>query len=88
MEQPSKRYLEMTQGPLKRMICKMAAPGIASMMVTSIYNMADTYFVGNVGTSATGAVGIVFLYGGDYGHRLVFWSRIGKLYFAGTGRAR
>ena len=30
------------------------------MLVTNIYNMADTYFVSTVGTSATGAVGIVF----------------------------
>lgn len=30
------------------------------MLVTSIYNMADTFFVGRLGTSATGAVGVVF----------------------------
>jgi Na+-driven multidrug efflux pump len=30
------------------------------MLVTSMYNMVDTYFVGKIGTSATGAVGIVF----------------------------
>ena len=37
----------------------MAVPTIISMMVTSIYNMADTYFVSQINTSASGAVGIV-----------------------------
>ncbi len=30
------------------------------MLVTNVYNMADTYFVSTLGTSASGAVGIVF----------------------------
>lgn len=38
----------------------LAVPTIISMMVTSIYNMADTYFVSQINTSASGAVGIVF----------------------------
>ena len=42
------------------MICSLAGPTIVSMLVTSFYNMADTFFVGKIGTSATGAVGIVF----------------------------
>jgi putative MATE family efflux protein len=44
--------------PVHRLIPKMALPTIASMMVTSVYNLADTWFVSNLGTLATGAVGI------------------------------
>ncbi|WP_349823967.1 MATE family efflux transporter [Catenibacterium sp. RTP21428st1_B8_RTP21428_210409] len=42
------------------LILTLALPTTISMLVTNIYNMADTYFVSTVGTSATGAVGIVF----------------------------
>lgn len=38
----------------------MAVPTIISMLVTSLYNIADTYFVGQINTQATAAVGIVF----------------------------
>ena len=38
----------------------MAVPTIITMLVSAVYNMADTYFVGKIGTSATGAVGVVF----------------------------
>lgn len=30
------------------------------MLVTSIYNMADTFFVSQLGTSVSGATGVVF----------------------------
>lgn len=50
----------MTKTPVDRLICKLAVPTICSMLVTSVYNMADTYFVGQIGTSATGAVGVAF----------------------------
>ncbi|MEG2174046.1 MAG: MATE family efflux transporter [Oscillospiraceae bacterium] len=54
------RYLQMTQTPLPRLIGTMAVPTVISMMVTAIYNLADTYFVSQLGTSASGAVGIAF----------------------------
>lgn len=50
----------MTQTPIPRLITTLAVPTIISMMITSVYNMADTFFVGRIGTSATGAVGVVF----------------------------
>lgn len=50
----------MLEAPVPPLICNLAAPCIASMLVTSIYNMADTYFVSQINTSASGAVGIVF----------------------------
>lgn len=60
------KFIQMTQAPVKPLICKLAVPTIVSMMITSIYNMADTFFVGQLGgggdgaTSAAGAVGVVF----------------------------
>ena len=50
----------MTQTPIPKLICQLAVPTIISMLVTSFYNMADTFFVGKINTSATAAVGVVF----------------------------
>ena len=54
------QYEKMTQTPVSKLIISLAIPTTISMLVTSIYNMADTFFVSQLGTSATGAVGIVF----------------------------
>lgn len=54
------RYIKMTETPISRLIPSLAIPTIISMLVTSIYNMADTFFVSQLGTSASGAVGIIF----------------------------
>ena len=50
----------MTETPVSRLIIRLGIPTTISMLVTNIYNMADTYFVGTLGTSASGAVGVVF----------------------------
>ena len=50
----------MTETPVSTLIPKLAVPTIISMLVSSIYNMADTYFVSQIGTSASAAVGVVF----------------------------
>lgn len=55
-----KHYKFMTETPVGRLIIKLGIPTTISMLVTNIYNMADTYFVGTLGTSASGAVGVVF----------------------------
>ena len=44
--------------PLPRVITKMAVPSIISFLITSIYNLADTYFVSSLGTEATAAVSV------------------------------
>ncbi len=46
--------------PVEKLVCSMAVPTIVSMMITSIYNMADTYFVSRISTSASGAVGVAY----------------------------
>ncbi|MDL2318365.1 MATE family efflux transporter [Eubacteriales bacterium OttesenSCG-928-A19] len=50
----------MLNTPIPKLIPRLAAPTVTSMLVTSIYNMADTYFVSQLGQSASGAVGVVF----------------------------
>ncbi len=59
-EEVQSEYAAMTQSPVDKLIIRLAIPTIISMLVTSIYNTADTYFVSRLGTSASGAVGIVF----------------------------
>ena len=50
----------MTEEPIPRLVCSLAVPTIISMLITSFYNMVDTFFVGRINTSATAAVGVVF----------------------------
>ena len=60
-EQQEQKFHRMTETPVSRLICRLALPCIISMLVTSFYNMADTFFVGMLkSNSATGAVGVVF----------------------------
>ena len=54
------QFKKMTETPIPRLILKLSVPTIISMLVTNIYNLVDTAFVGKLGTSASGAVGIVF----------------------------
>lgn len=54
------KYIQMTQSPVEGLICKLAVPTIISNLITTFYNMADTFFIGKISTSASGAVGIVF----------------------------
>lgn len=53
-------FIYLTTAPVHRIVMKLAVPTIISMLVTSFYNMADTYFVGKLNTQSTAAVGIVF----------------------------
>ena len=53
-------YQKMTESPVARLIIQLSIPSIISMMISNIYNMVDTAFVGQLGTSASAAVGIVF----------------------------
>ena len=50
----------MLEEPVEKLVCRLAMPTILSMLVTSFYNMADTFFVGKLDTQSTAAVGIVF----------------------------
>ena len=54
------KYVQMTTTPVPKLICSLAVPTIISMLVTSFYNMADTFFVGKLDTQSTAAVGVAF----------------------------
>ena len=54
------KYIQMTTMPIPKLVCSLAVPTIISMLVTSFYNMADTFFVGKLDTQSTAAVGVVF----------------------------
>ena len=60
METKKTRYEYLTQTPVPKLISHLAVPTILSMLVTGIYNAADTFFVGRISTQATAAVGLVF----------------------------
>jgi len=53
-------YEKMTRTPVAKLILKLGIPTTISMLITSIYNMADTYFVGACGESAQAATGVLF----------------------------
>ena len=56
----SDNYQFLTHAPVHRVIGEMAIPTIISMLLTSVYNLVDTFFVGQIDTQSTAAVGIVF----------------------------
>lgn len=53
-------HKRMTETPVARLLISLSIPTVISMLMTSIYNMADSYFVSSLGDSPVGAVGIVF----------------------------
>ncbi len=61
-ETQNNQYIKMTATPIPRLVGTLAVPTIISMLVTNIYNLVDTAFVGSLGTSASGAIGVVFGY--------------------------
>ena len=60
MAQQMTQYDKMTKSPLVKLIVSLGIPTTISMLVTSLYNMADTYFVGTLGESPQAATGILF----------------------------
>ena len=60
MEKEERQYNKMINTPVKKLVLTLGIPTTISMLVTSIYNIADTYFVSNLGGGAAGAVGVVF----------------------------
>ena len=53
------KYTLMTTCPVERLVCRMAVPTIISMLVTGLYNIVDTFFVGRIGNEATAGVGLI-----------------------------
>ena len=59
-EKQKKQFDKMTSQPIGKLLVTLSIPTIISMMVTNIYNIVDTAFVGTLGTSESGATGVVF----------------------------
>lgn len=57
---PEAQRQKMLKTPIPRLIISLGLPTIASQLVSTFYNTADTFFVSQVGTSAAAAVGVVF----------------------------
>ena len=53
-------YKKMTETRVEKLIIRLGIPTTISMLITSLYNLADTYFVGTLGDSAQGAIGVLF----------------------------
>ena len=53
-------HKKMTEESVSKIIISLGIPTTISMLITNIYNMADTYFVGGLGDSAQAATGILF----------------------------
>lgn len=60
MTNADQHYKKMTQTPVAKLILNLGIPTTISMLITNIYNMADTYFVGTLGESAQAATGVLF----------------------------
>lgn len=60
MTSAEQHYKKMTETPVAKLILKLGIPTTISMLITNIYNMADTYFVGTLGESAQASTGVLF----------------------------
>ena len=54
------QHKKMTETPIGRLLMKLSLPTIANMLLTSVYNMTDTYFVTSLGDGAIAGIGIVY----------------------------
>ena len=56
----AEQYEKMIGTPIPQRVSSLAIPTTISMLVTVIYNTADTYFVSQINKSASAAVGMVY----------------------------
>ncbi|MBQ7192921.1 MAG: MATE family efflux transporter, partial [Synergistaceae bacterium] len=52
----------MTTKPVSKLVCQLAVPSIITMMISAIYNMADTFYVSGIDVQSPAAVGVIFSY--------------------------
>lgn len=74
------KFVEMTTRPVRSLIVALAVPAVISNLVTTIYNLADTFFIGQISTSASGAIGIAYA-------MMTLIQAIGFFFGQGTGNA-
>jgi len=56
----NEKFTKMTTAPVEKLVLELAAPSIVIMLISALYNMADTYFVSSLGTTEVGAIGVAF----------------------------
>ena len=61
-DRQEEKFIRMTTRPVGGLVTSLAVPSIISMLVTGFYNLADTFFVGQINTQSVAALGIVFSY--------------------------
>lgn len=89
MMTPEEKRHDMLHSPVELLVCKMAVPTIITMLITALYNMADTYFVGRLDTVSTAAVGLALpLMNVIQAIGFFLRPRFGKLYGTKAGRGR
>lgn len=59
LEQKQK-FVHMTTASVNGLIARLFVPTVVTMLITAMYNLVDTFFVGQLGTSAISAVGTIF----------------------------
>ena len=62
MNAQERKHEMMTTQPVSRLVCRLAVPSIITMMISAIYNMADTFYVSRIDVQSPAAVGIIFSY--------------------------
>ncbi len=60
MDKTEAKFIRLTTQPIFKLLCLLSAPAIAGMLITAIYNAADSYFVSKINDSAVGSVGVIF----------------------------
>ena len=60
ISEKSKQYERMTATPIPKLVTSLSLPAVVNMLITTFYNLADTFFVSQLGTQAAAAVGVVF----------------------------
>ena len=60
MDQTEEKFIRLTTRPVFGLLCRLSAPAIAGMLITAIYNAADSYFVSKINDSAVGSIGVIF----------------------------
>ena len=60
MDKTEAKFIRLTTQPVFRLLCVLSAPAIGAMLITAIYNAADSYFVSKINDSAVGSIGVIF----------------------------
>ena len=60
MDKAEATHKKMTETPVGKLILMLGIPTTISMLITNIYNLADTYFVGTISIEAQAATSVLF----------------------------